>query len=248
VGVSDICVNPENPDIIYTASGDRESTLFTLNGSHKYDCNSVGVLKSTDAGATWSATGLAFTTSQQLALNRLIMDAQKPDTLYAATSSGVYRTFDAGQNWTQLNGVEYSDLEFKPGDPSIIFASTKTGDIYRSPDYGNTWNLQYSSTFERCELAVTPDNPDVVYAVLGKQDSSRFCRSLDGGMSFTVLNTGTPNLLGRNCDGSGTDSQWWYDMCVVSDPANAKTVLVGGITTWKSTDGGINWSISKGNK
>ena len=47
-----------------------------------------------------------------------------------------------------------------------------------------------------------------------------------------------------SCDGSGTKSQATYDLCINVDPLNANTVYVGGINTWKSTDGGASWVIS----
>ena len=33
-----------------------------------------------------------------------------------------------------------------------------------------------------------------------------------------------------------------YDLCIAVNPSDANTVFIGGITTWKSTDGGVNWT------
>ena len=51
IGVSGIAIDPNNSNIIYIATGDDDNR----------DTYSVGVLKSTDGGQTWNATGLNFT-------------------------------------------------------------------------------------------------------------------------------------------------------------------------------------------
>ena len=52
------------------------------------------------------------------------------------------------------------------------------------------------------------------------------------------------NILGWNCDGTGSDGQGWYDLCLAADPNDATIVFLGGVNTWKSTDSGLNWSPS----
>ena len=48
IGVTDITFHPDNPSIMYIATGDGDAG----------DTYSVGVLKSTNGGVTWSTTGL----------------------------------------------------------------------------------------------------------------------------------------------------------------------------------------------
>lgn len=57
--VSDIDYNPVNPNTIYMCTGDKDSHpyIFFLRG-YTRDYNSIGLLKSTDGGATWDTTGL----------------------------------------------------------------------------------------------------------------------------------------------------------------------------------------------
>ena len=46
-------------------------------------------------------------------------------------------------------------------------------------------------------------------------------------------------------DGSGSNvGQGSYDLCIAASPTDANTVYLGGINTWKSTDGGYNWTIN----
>jgi hypothetical protein len=50
-------------------------------------------------------------------------------------------------------------------------------------------------------------------------------------------------MLGWDSDGSGTGGQGWYDLSLAASPQNANIVLVGGINTWRSDNGGTSWSI-----
>ncbi|MFH1119214.1 MAG: GEVED domain-containing protein [Bacteroidota bacterium] len=250
-GCSDICVVSGSPDIIYAATGDRENTMWHFGGGQNHDNNSVGVLKSTDAGASWSSTGLSFLQSERKAINRLLVDPSNSNILYAATTSGVYKTTDAGANWSLIYVTQFSDMEFQPGTPTTIFGSSKAGDIYRSTNSGTSWSATLTTTFGRVEMAVTPANTNIVYAVMQDtpgqtNNESPVYKSVDGGSSFTrVFNSSTLNLFGYDCDGSdmgGTQAS--YDLCIAADPNDANVVFIGGVNTYKSTDGGSNWNIS----
>jgi hypothetical protein len=250
-GVSDICVVSGSPNIVYAATGDRENTMWHFGGGQNHDNNSVGVLKSTDAGATWSSTGLSFLQSERKAINRLLIDPTNSNILYAATTSGVYKTIDAGANWSLIYSTQFSDMEFQPGTPTTIYGSSKAGDIYRSINSGTNWSAVLTTTFGRVEMAVTQANTNTVYAVMQDtpgqtNDESPVYKSVDGGGSFTrVFNSSTLNLFGYDCDGSDMDgSQASYDLCIACDPNDEDIVFIGGVNMWKSTDGGTNWNIS----
>jgi photosystem II stability/assembly factor-like uncharacterized protein len=49
--------------------------------------------------------------------------------------------------------------------------------------------------------------------------------------------------LGGAWDGSDTRGQGWYDLCLAVSPTDVNQIFIGGINTWKSTNGGVNWSI-----
>ncbi|MEZ5082633.1 MAG: hypothetical protein R2750_04190 [Bacteroidales bacterium] len=51
-------------------------------------------------------------------------------------------------------------------------------------------------------------------------------------------------MLNWDCSSSSGGGQASYDLCMVADPGNANNVFIGGINTWRSTDGGSNWSIT----
>ncbi len=256
LGVSDILVvDPVvGPDILYIATGDRDGgSLWSLGGQQSNDNNSVGVLKSIDGGNTWTTTGLSFTASQKVRVNRLLMDPTSAyQTIYAATTQGLYKTTDAGANWTLLTTQAFIDMEFKPGAPSTIYGSTRGGSssIYYSNNSGATWSLANTYTSDRIEIAVSAHQPNWVYALAVADNSSGsgllgVYRSTNSGVSYNQVFSGaTQNLLGWSCNGQdfGGD-QGWYDLCIAVDPNNASVVYVGGVNTWKSINGGASFNI-----
>jgi hypothetical protein len=136
-------VSPPNPDILY-GSG--------INGS---------VLKSIDAGRTWSLVGqndlLRKTYYREAtkpgqtprlaevptAIHEIAIDPTDPDRVYIASSKGLLRTIDGGQTWCIMNvGIQEADsmytLVVAPGHPNTIVLGTARG-VFRSTDYGCHW-------------------------------------------------------------------------------------------------------------
>ena len=247
LGISDaVVISTSGDDIIYIATGDRDGgSMWSLGGGQYNDNNSIGVLKSTDGGSTWSTTGLSFSASDKKVINRLLVDPNDNNTLIAATSSGVYKTTDAGSSWTKVYSTVFIDMEYKPGSSTTIYGSTKAGKIYRSTNGGSSWTLEKTvSGGYRVALAVSADEPTWVYAVVvdGSGGLLSVQKSTDSGDSFSQIFNST-NLLCYQCDGSGTGGQGSYDLALAADPTDANVIFVGGINTWKSTDGGSTWSI-----
>ncbi|PLW93357.1 MAG: hypothetical protein C0591_14795, partial [Marinilabiliales bacterium] len=253
LGVSAIVVVPTGgADIIYIGTGDRDGgSMWSLNGDQSNDNNSVGVLKSVDGGATWLPTGLTYSTSQKRTINKLIIDPNDSNIIYAATSVGIYKTTNAGINWTQqASGSNFIDMEMHPTNSSILYSSTKTyynsPVIYKTSNGGSSWSsvATMATTDYRIDIAVTPANSAFVYAVVAKQNGglSSIQKSTNTGASFSqVFGSGT-NMLGWYCLGTDATGQGGYDLCIAADPSNANTVYVGGVNTWKSTTGGTSWS------
>ena len=231
-------------DTIYIGTGDRDGgSMWSLGGGQGNDNNSIGVLKSTDGGTTWHTTGLVFTPSQQETINRMIVDPSDHQVLYTATSAGLYKTTDAGTNWAVVNANDFVDIEFDPSDHNTIFASNWSGEIYKSTDAGANWTNVLSGTGGgRTELAVSPHDASVVYAVVANSGLVGVYKSTDHGNTFSLIFDGV-NLLDWSCDGSNAGGQGGYDLAIAADPNNVNNVYVGGINTWKSSNGGSNWSI-----
>lgn len=248
IGVSHIAINPTNPQIIYIATGDA-------NGSDTY---SIGILKSVDGGQNWDTTGLSYDVVQAKKVNKIIINPNSTDSLFAVTNTNIMLSIDAGSNWNSVGPLgRWRDIEFKPGNPSVIYAakqSSGTSNVYRSLDGGLNWsviNTGIPSTGKyRPLIAVTNANPEVIYALYSSSDYGfhGIYKSINGGNSWS-LQSNSPNILGRATDGTGVGGQSWYDLSLGVSTLDENHLFVGGINLWRSTDGGINWAIeaSSGN-
>ncbi|MCB0522574.1 MAG: hypothetical protein H6577_01190 [Lewinellaceae bacterium] len=239
IGTSDLVIDPTNTQIMYLATGDIEGNK-----------NSLGIFKSTDGGTTWNTTSLTFGFDNYYRISKLLMHPSNPMIMIAATSGGIFRTTDG---WATNTAVvpccsdDLKDMEFKPGDPNIVYAAGT--EYYRSTDNGQTWNIIATglptSNVSRIALGVSPANPAYVYALYGKASDQSYLglyRSTDSGATFSMMSS-TPNLLGYETDGSDNGGQAFYDLSIAISPTNADLVTTGGVNHWRSTDGGVNWSI-----
>lgn len=238
IGVSDVVFDPTNPQNVYLASGDGDAG----------DCYSLGVLKSTNGGLTWAATGLSWTVNQGRRIYKLLINPLNKNTIFAATTSGLYRTQNGGTSWTQIMTANIRDVEYKPGDTTTVYACSTS--FYLSTNGGTSFStitsgLPTSAANDRLAIAVTPANSAYVYVVASNASNDGFLgfyRSTNSGTSFTSMAT-TPNLLGWASAGNDTGGQGWYDLAIAASPTNANEVIVGGVNIWRTTNGGTNWSL-----
>ena len=242
LAVSDIVIpsDYETSQIIYIATGDRDA----------FDNNSVGVLKSTNGGATWNTTGITFAINQGKMVNRILIDPDNNQILLAATSDGVYKTIDGGTTWNnRLTTTDFIDMEYKPGDFSVLYGARNNGRIFCSVNSGANWTQVYfNSNAARIELAVTAADPSIVYGVVASSSNAglhSIIKSTNSGTSFSQVFYGSVlNLMGWSVTGNDTGGQGWYDISIAASPLDANIVLVGGVNTWLSTNGGNSWTIS----
>lgn len=254
--VSDIDVNKLNTNIIYLCTGDRDGGSASFNNN-----NSIGVLKSTDGGASWSTTGLTWTTSQGRTTNWLIINPKDTGRLILATNVGIYKSYNSGANWTNVQSGNFSQVLYHPTDTNIVYAARNDGDreIYRSTNGGTTWSVVTNfNDARRIALAVTPANTSLVRAMVCNNTNGLMgiYESTNSGATFTQKyaptgtncnasagNAKTGDLIVGNLNGKGCGNQGWYDLALVISPTNANIMYAGGVNTYQSTNGGTSWSI-----
>jgi photosystem II stability/assembly factor-like uncharacterized protein len=240
LGISAIAIHPTNPQIIFIGTGDRDAR----------DTYGVGILKSTDGGATWNTTGLSWTTNQNRVVSDILIFASNPSTMLAATSNGIWRSTDGGQTWSQRTSSYTMELRLHPTNSSIVFASTYDyyggAQILRSLDGGVSWSSVWSnSSVNRIALALPPTAPRRVYALCSSASNSGFYglyMSLDTGSTWSQQSS-SPNILGGNTSGTSTVGQGWYDLCLAVHPTDSTMLFSGGINIWRSTNAGQGWTI-----
>ena len=241
IGCTDLAIHPTNTLIQYLATGDGEAS----------DTYSIGVLKTTDGGTTWLPSGLTWLVTNGRVISRLLMNPLNPNTIFAATSNGVYRTINAGAAWTQIATAvaNIKDIEYKPGDTTTVYACSTTL-FYKSTNGGTSFvttstGLPAAASVSRLAIAVTAANAAYVY-VLAANTAYGFqglYRSTDNGATFSARST-TPNILGYSNTGATAGGQGWYDLSIAVSPINADLVIIGGVNIWKSTNGGTAWTLN----
>ena len=105
-GVTDVVMDPSNPDVLFAASYQRRRHFFTLiNGGPE-----AAIHKSVDAGKTWTKLGGGLPT---LELGRigLAISPVNPSIVYASIEAGekkggIYRSVDSGANWEKRNDYD----------------------------------------------------------------------------------------------------------------------------------------------
>ncbi|MBK8370500.1 MAG: hypothetical protein IPL20_03850 [Saprospiraceae bacterium] len=87
----------------------------------------------------------------------------------------MFRTTNSGTGWTNVQSGDFEEVEIHPTNTNIIYAVRKSGtatQFFKSVNGGSSFSQTGTGwpvpTFddhqERTELAVSPDNPDYVYA------------------------------------------------------------------------------------
>lgn len=102
-GVTDIMIDPRDPNLIYAATWDRHRTVAAYMGGGP----GSGIHKSNDGGETWKKLTNGIPKSN-LGKIGIAISPQKPDVIYAAieqdrTKGGLYKSEDRGESWKKMS-------------------------------------------------------------------------------------------------------------------------------------------------
>ncbi len=172
-----------------------------------------------------------------------------PNTIYlGAASGGVWKTTNAGNNWTPVFDEQpiqnIGSVAICQSNPSIVWVGTGEGNprnsvslgegIYKSLDAGKTWKcMGLEKTRNIHRVIIDPTNPNIVYAgAIGNPFSAHKERGVfkttDGGDTWT-------NVLHTN-DTSGIGD-------MIMDPSNPNKIFAA---MWQHSR--TPWSLSSGGK
>ena len=102
-GVTDIIIDPRNPDILYCASWQRHRNVASFIGGGP----GTSIYKSTDGGENWEKINKGLPSSNMGKIG-LAISPINPDILYAAVETerrkgAVYRSANSGGNWKKMS-------------------------------------------------------------------------------------------------------------------------------------------------
>ncbi|MCD4735974.1 MAG: hypothetical protein K8R53_08020, partial [Bacteroidales bacterium] len=192
-GVADVAVCPTNRNILFIGTGYADwgfPVIYSANFGSQNPLFTCGMYRSTDYGNTWEEINNNFINhfTDGGTIRKLLTDPSDPDIVYVATTKGIFKTTEAitssNPYWDIIFegmpariDVAFRGLELKPGNPNVVYASGI--DIYRSDDQGDTWismtedypginfnELGDNYIIHRINIAVTPANPEILYAYL----------------------------------------------------------------------------------
>jgi hypothetical protein len=241
LGVSDIDFNPINPNTVYMCTGDRDAK----------DNFSVGVLKSYDGGTTWDTTGLKWPTSAMMLTNWLEINPLDTNSITLAASSGMHKSYNGGATWSKTITGDFRQVLYHPTDTNILYAATMTN-IFHSTDGGATWQPATTFTFtaNRIMMSISAAAPNVLKAVAGNASYGLegIYRSDDTAKTFVKIfddsTNCSDNILASSPKGNACGGQAWYDLSFAISPTDTNMIVVGGVNTWLSNNGGYGWTLS----
>lgn len=187
-----------------------------------------GVFKSTNGGTTFSRTGLSAGYAWKIAVSPL--DASR---VYAATDAGLFRTDDAGTNWTQLTYDPARAVAVDPGSAGSdrVLLGVPGQGIVRSTDNGATWTRQSDGLISTEVTHIVFQSANNAYAVLdcNYQDLlGTFGEGNWGGVFRTTSASTTPITWTNFSNGGGGGTTLGNgNTCVKTIAANPTTVFVG---------------------
>lgn len=254
--IGSIALAPSNPNIIYVGTGEAELRDISFYGR--------GVLKSTDAGATWALLGANH--FDRTVISKVVVHPTNPDIVFVsvggfgtdgntAQQPGVYRSTDGGLTWTNTTSaittsVGFSDVDMDPTDVNVLWACAgvrlgasedgvykTTNALAPSPTWTLVSNLPSGVAVGRTEFAIAPSNNQVLYVSMQSVSTGGLLgwfSSTNGGASWVDRTSVTP---------ASPDRMWFCNNLLV-DPTNPNIVYFSGTTDLgRTTNGGASWTL-----
>ncbi len=151
---------------IYNMDMDLEQPKVIYVAAYLYlDYDYGGIIKTTDAGLTWSYMGLASNLMYTVMVNPTIHTQ-----IFAGTAgNGIFRSDQSGSGWTHsqagLNNSKVTGFQVSPTSSDQLFASISRAGFNYSSDGGKSWQQLNSglTDLDASGIVLNPQNPDQVY-------------------------------------------------------------------------------------
>ncbi len=246
-----VTVAPSDPNVIYLGTG---SVCIRGNIS-----TGRGIYRSEDRGQAWDFIGLPESGAIGSIVVHpddpdLVYAAALGHIFGKNEERGIFRSTDGGRTWEGVlvlnDSTGASDLVMDPRNPRVLYAGmwraerkpwtlisgAGEGGVYKSTDGGDTWTRLEAGLPEgkigKVGLAVSPADPDRVWAMVEANPGNGLYRSDDAGASWRLVNDDN-NIVGRP----------FYYHHVFADPQDPNTVYSANVRLWRSVDGGESWEM-----
>lgn len=255
LNIGSLAVDQNNPDTVYVGTGEANLSSDSYPG--------IGLYKSSDAGKNWHLLAASDKTGLPKRIGVIAVDPFDSKHIaiggvgYAEVSAtgkdcgGLYVSADRGVSWQRQTFISSSNywchsIVFHPKTKGTIFASfteqgMKSG-IWRTTDGGKKWEhltkgLPSPALFGRTSLAISPSNPEVVYAFAKNEASG------DSDLLLGVFRTANGGDSWKEISGAHfkDEGQISYGNSIVVHPTDPDHVICGGVDLHRTKDGGKTW-------
>ena len=254
--IGTVTIDPHNPEVVWVGTGENVSGRHVGWGDGIYLSRDGGQTWS-NMGLE-DSQHISRIIVHPDDSNTVLVAAEGP--LWSAGGDrGVYRTEDGGESWERVLEVDdatgATDVLFHPTDPSIVYAATYErrrtpwsflagaagSGIHKSTDGGQTWreitnglpSAKDTVSIGKIGLAVTPADPDRVYATIEASDDEQgFYLSTNRGESWAKRN---------DYISGGTGPHYYQE--IVASPNVADRVYQMDVFLHRTNDGGENIAI-----
>jgi len=246
--IGEVVIDPNNRHVIWVGTGENNAQRSVSYGD--------GVYKSIDGGRSWTNMGLP--NSEHIGRiivdprnSDVVFVASQGPVFNGGGDRGLYKTTDGGTTWEKiLDAGEWagvSDLVMDPRNPNVMIATTwqrarrqfayiaggPESGIHRTTDGGATWTKSQrglpGGDLGRIGLAISPVNPDVVYAIVEAAENGGFYRSQNNGVTWERMSDQTTIGL--------------YYQEIEADPVKVDRVYSMSTRNMISEDGGRNFVV-----
>ncbi len=239
-----VALDPNDPAVVWVGSGESNSQRSVSYGD--------GIYRSDDGGKDWQNLGLKKSEHIGRVVvdprdSKVVYVAAEGPLWGPGGDRGLYKSVDGGKTWKAVLTISENtgvvDVALDHSNPDIIYAAAyqrrrhvftlidggPESAIYKSTDAGASWNKLKSGLpavdMGRIGLAVSPADPNVVYATIEAADKKGgIFRSEDKGATWERRNEFDVGAM--------------YYAQVICDPKNVDRIFVMSVQLRESLDGG----------
>ena len=206
-----VAIDPSNTNILWAGTGENNNQGNVIYGD--------GIYKSENGGKSWKNMGLK--NSEHIGgividpgNSNIVYVAAYGSLRNSGGDRGIYKTTDAGKTWRRVLFVSdftgFFEVHMDPRYTTHLYAVAhqrmrkgytgigggEESAIYKTTDSGATWQKIMTGlpteNVGRIGLAISPANPDIIYALVQAKEGSGFYQSKDRGISWTKQSAYNP--------------------------------------------------------
>ena len=269
LATSAIVFSPASPHVLYAATGEADSAYLEGNPASSLGTYlGAGLLRSVDAGETWSRVDIDL--PENAVVSRVLVNPRDPQRILVAVYifhdvaagrsrvGGTYLSTDGGVRFTRTFVHAASDLVQDPSSPDGVFAAfgidggcsscAAPGGIWRSADFGLTWSPSLTHDSPGAPIPAQPGQVKVTISATAPP--VLYTSVLDGDDAHAtggIFRSGDGGLTWEKrtvhpqmCPKDGFN-QCSYDHTLLVHPTRTDLVTLGTVSLYVSEDGAATW-------